>query len=427
MYHGSSVSAGPANHNNNNNNDNNNIQKQQRQQQRQRPIRVASCALAFGGALGVCPGAGYACWHRNNSNNDNNDNRHRSPCKRSSARLLWVQSSCRLRVRFAAASASAELSSSQELEDLLVQLPMPDQQLKTRTVPLSIFAGAAKIYNGALLAIIACLLVSITQAMRLAASPPMASLWASLAGSCASTLVALVLLRKASIDGSLRGQTERRLHAGLVLSSLLAASVFAVAAASAAHWCRLGHGLAAVACLVWAAVGARIYLPFDLPTALSLWFIPRTELGRYQAAVALVAGLGLAEALGAAISQSFTACGGGGAGGAAQMLMGLRGSNLLVAAFALTVLRDAAGRRHRLLAPHCRALAASLSLQGLVLALAAAAAGYSGAGAPWSWTGPGVAAVIWLAAGLLSLPALRTVGRYDKHVVFHGGARGVIA
>ncbi|CAE8621046.1 unnamed protein product [Polarella glacialis] len=279
---------------------------------------------------------------------------------------------------------------------------MPDQQLKTSTVSVTIFAGAAKFYNGALLAIIACLLVSITQAMR----PPMASLWASLAGSCACPLVALVLLRQASIGGSLRGQTERRLHTGLVLSALLAASVFAAAAASAAHWCRLGHGLAAVACLAWSAVGARIYLPFDLPTALSLWFIPRTKLGRYQAAVALVAGLGLAEALGTTISQSFTACGGGGGGGAAQMLLGLRGANSLVAAFSLTVLRDAAGRRRRLLAPHCRALAASLSLQGQVLALAAAAAA-SGAGAPWSWTGPGVAAVIWLSAGLLSLPAFR--------------------
>lgn len=177
--------------------------------------------------------------------------------------------------------------------------------------------------------------------------------WTLLAGAIApAAAVAWNLHKFASTRGPayLRSQMASRLHSALVLSALAAAGVL-LAAASRAHqlvssfWVgTLGFALAGTA-----VAGALHHFPFDIPTALALWLVPRDALRwRGQLSLTLLtlaAWLGLAEGAAAVLSS----VGGGhhGGGGLIPTLRGLRGALSVVAALALAALRDAARRRRR--------------------------------------------------------------------------------
>ena len=106
--------------------------------------------------------------------------------------------------------------------------------------------------------------------------PGAAAQWAVLAGECGPAVASLLLLRGAARSGGLRAQTPKRLHVSVVLGFLIAGGVLAGSASCSARAvpaAMLGTLAAALAAL--GAAGALIYLPFDLPTALSLWLVPR--------------------------------------------------------------------------------------------------------------------------------------------------------
>lgn len=179
------------------------------------------------------------------------------------------------------------------------------------------------------------------------------SQWLLLSGECGPAVASLLLLLSAARTGNLRAQTPKRLHVSIVLAFLIAGVILLGSASTTTE----AVVLASVGCVgaVLTALGvggALIYLPFDLPTALSLWLFPRMP-RRFK------------FTLGSAISGTFTVfmvCAfaravtsvavftlelANGSSTALGTLHGLRGAASVVAVFTLALVRDGAWRRRQ--------------------------------------------------------------------------------
>lgn len=278
----------------------------------------------------------------------------------------------------------------------------------------TVAARAQRYYTAVLAGVLAVAAAATAAALRLQGvggglAPHSAGRWLAFLGSCGPVVAALSVLRRTASGDAMRGQTARRLHTSMVLTATFSAGALAHSAVTLAQQGPLRavalSGLASAGFLAAAAGGALLYLPFDLPTALSLWLVPRgakfrlwwmpETLGVFVAWLVL---LDAAATLLAAVSAADCV-----AAPWPCLLLGLRGAFSTSAGFCLLAFGSAWPRGRMRWA--CRWLAWGFWAGALAMVLAAAVAGAARAPAAAGSAGPWLRALLWLAAASLVSPA----------------------
>lgn len=236
-----------------------------------------------------------------------------------------------------------------------------------------------------------------------------AASWLSLGGALAAVAACLAVL--AQDTSMLRSNIAKRLHAALVLASSFGAVVLLGAATSSAgvdarHGGSFIEGVTGAICAAAAGKGAITYLPFDMPTSLSLWLVPRSPARwRWLGTILNLIILACLCDAGAAIAPVFAdwSCGTSGA----TVRSGARGAASIAAVLALAVLRD--GDRKNLTSvtiKRYKTLWVGIVVYASMLTLAAAIVGAPHVVSPAAAVGgmwqSGVGAMLWVAAAIIT-------------------------
>lgn len=268
-------------------------------------------------------------------------------------------------------------------------------------------------YMGLQAGMVIMLLFALVQTLLHSGTTCAAPQWLALAGSMCPVIAVLNVLQKPE---STPKAMRSRLHTALVLAALLATVFFL---GLSRHLSALGAGKSAVeglavtasmVCVVVAGLGAKIYLPFDLPTALSAWFLPRGGIGGWRSSTLPERMLSVSVLAGLVDMVTLLTSSSGRGANSLLVVKGFRAAMSLVAVVILSIMRDVSRKRRSTMPPSRQRDMTSLSL-GIDMYTSALVLGLVFQWRATGWVGPGMvqesllapSAGIWLCSSCATL------------------------